>query len=66
MAIADPAYQIALWRTAVKENYSVRKLEELARKAASEQAPSKKKSGRPMKATEPDETIEGVQPMENE
>lgn len=65
MAIADPTYQIALWRTAVKENYSVRKLEELARKAASEQGVSRKKSGRPMKSTGPIETVEELQPMEN-
>lgn len=65
MAIVDPTYQIALWRTAVKENYSVRKLEELARKAASEQGVSRKKSGRPMKSTGPIETVEELQPMEN-
>ncbi|HET9136167.1 MAG TPA: ParB/RepB/Spo0J family partition protein, partial [Candidatus Kapabacteria bacterium] len=65
MAIADPTYQIALWRTAVKDNYSVRKLEELARKAATEQGGSRKKSGRPMKASGSNEPIEELQPMEN-
>ena len=54
MAIPDMAHQVAVWRSAVKDSYSVRKLEELARKAATDSAVTngsspRKKSGRPMK-----------------
>ncbi|MBS1904134.1 MAG: ParB/RepB/Spo0J family partition protein [Bacteroidetes bacterium] len=69
LAIADPAYQVALWRTAVTESYSVRRLEELARKAASEQGASgnagRKRVGRPMKEQAADGQNEAVVPMES-
>ncbi len=70
MAIPDVAHQVALWRIAVKENYSVRKLEELARKAASEHQQAggsiRKRSGRPMKEAGGEVfPLEGLTPMEN-
>jgi ParB family chromosome partitioning protein len=71
MAIPDPTYQIAVWRSAVTEGYSVRRLEELARKAATENAVTngismRKKSGRPMKRVETDEEYSPeLRPMEN-
>lgn len=69
LAIADPAYQVALWRTAVTESYSVRRLEELARKAASQQpqldSNSKKRVGRPMKEQGVGATDESLVPMES-
>ncbi|MEI8133536.1 MAG: ParB/RepB/Spo0J family partition protein [bacterium] len=71
MGIPDAAHQIVVWRSAVREGSSVRKLEELARKAASDThvtngtAP-RKKSGRPMKpVTEADEVNEELIPLEN-
>jgi ParB family chromosome partitioning protein len=71
MAIPDAAYQVAVWRSAVSEGSSVRKLEELARKVATEShvtngdAP-RKKSGRPMKLTPAaDEQSPELVPMEN-
>ncbi len=67
MAIPDTAHQVALWRTAVKDSYSVRRLEELARKAATEHnqtaGVTKKRSGRPMKETEHSQ-LEELLPME--
>lgn len=71
MAIPDIAHQVAVWRSAVKDSYSVRKLEELARKAAAEGAvtngkASRKKSGRPMKPVESgDEQVTELIPLEN-
>ncbi|HYM20118.1 MAG TPA: ParB/RepB/Spo0J family partition protein [Candidatus Kapabacteria bacterium] len=67
MAIPDTTYQVALWKTAVKESYSVRRLEELARKAATEHSRSngsRKRSGRPMKESL-GESAEHLAPMEN-
>lgn len=69
LAIADPTYQVALWRTAVNDSYSVRRLEELARKAASEQNSAdgngRKRVGRPMKEREGGEKDESLVPMES-
>jgi ParB family chromosome partitioning protein len=55
MVVPEPEQQIDLWRAAVKDNYSVRRLEELARRAATEIAvttgvPARKKTGRPLKS----------------
>jgi ParB family chromosome partitioning protein len=71
MAIPDTTYQVALWRSAVNDGYSVRKLEELARKAATAQpvtngSDGRKKSGRPMKpAQSEDEQNAELEPLEN-
>lgn len=71
MAIPDMAHQVAVWRSAVKDNYSVRKLEELARKAAADSAVTngstpRKKSGRPMKTVESGEDqVAELIPLEN-
>jgi ParB family chromosome partitioning protein len=71
MAIPDSAHQVAVWRSAITEGSSVRKLEELARKAATENAvtngnTARKKSGRPMKLIESaDEQIPELIPIEN-
>ncbi len=71
MAIPDMAHQVVVWRSAITEGYSVRKLEELARKAATESGvtnsgTARKKSGRPMKAANPgeDQIVEMI-PLEN-
>jgi ParB family chromosome partitioning protein len=71
MAIPDSVHQVAVWRSAIKEGSSVRKLEELARKAATENPVTngngaRKKSGRPMKqaASSEGQAPEFV-PMEN-
>ena len=72
MSIPDTTYQVALWRNAVGEGYSVRKLENIARKAASA-APvtnpdsGRKKSGRPMKLVQQftEDQIAELIPMEN-
>lgn len=65
MVVSDPARQIALWNEAAKENYSVRKLEEIARRAATDIAvttgtPLRKKTGRPMKGVGEFESSSGV------
>ena len=71
MAIPDMAHQVVVWRAAVKDSYSVRKLEELARKAASASAVTngtlpRKKSGRPMKpAQNGEEQVAELIPLEN-
>ena len=71
MAIPDMAHQVAIWRSAIKEGYSVRRLEELARKAASDSAVTngaapRKKSGRPMKpAHQAEESLTDLIPLEN-
>jgi ParB family chromosome partitioning protein len=57
MAIPDMGMQITLWNAAVKEHYSVRKLEELARRTASNLnatngAAERKRPGRPMRSVE--------------
>ncbi len=72
MAIPDAAHQVVVWRSAVQEGSSVRKLEELARKAATESpvtngSPARKKSGRPMKqAASDEEQSEELVPLEND
>jgi ParB family chromosome partitioning protein len=58
MVVPEPEHQIDLWRAAVKDNYSVRRLEELARRAATDIAvtrgvPARKKTGRPLKTSVP-------------
>ncbi|MDP4219616.1 MAG: ParB/RepB/Spo0J family partition protein [Bacteroidota bacterium] len=71
MAIPDSVHQIAVWRSAIADGSSVRKLEELARKAVSESRVTngdspRKKSGRPMKHLEQgDEQIAEMIPLEN-
>lgn len=57
MVIPDAAHQLALWRQAVQDSYSVRKLEELARRTALDMAAtngeaSRKRTGRPLKASD--------------
>ncbi|MEP7234207.1 MAG: ParB/RepB/Spo0J family partition protein [Ignavibacteriota bacterium] len=72
MAIPDPTHQVVVWRAAVQDSYSVRKLEEIARKAASESlvtngSVARKKSGRPMKAlSNGEERNPELIPMEND
>ena len=71
MAIPDMAHQVVVWRSAINEGYSVRKLEELARKAATEKGVTngsalRKKSGRPMKPVHSGEDqISEMIPLEN-
>jgi ParB family chromosome partitioning protein len=71
MAIPDAMHQVAVWRSAINEGSSVRKLEELARKAANQSAvtngnPLRKKSGRPMKQlVSGGEQIPELVPLEN-
>ena len=65
MVVLDPARQLTLWRAAVAENYSVRKLEEFARRAATDIAvttgtPLRKKTGRPMKNASETEASSGA------
>lgn len=70
MVISDAAHQITLWRQAVNENYSVRKLEELARRVALDDAATngetaRKRAGRPLKSN--GDASNGVYtPIENE
>lgn len=57
MSIPDMGLQITLWRAAVKEHYSVRKLEELARRTATNLhatngSQDRKRPGRPMRTPE--------------
>ena len=69
MAIPDLTYQVALWKTAVKDSYSVRRLEELARKAATEhqqKSGARKRSGRPLKESSGGETAAHLAPMESD
>jgi ParB family chromosome partitioning protein len=71
MAIPDTIHQVAVWRSAIQEGSSVRKLEEIARKAATESAVTngnthRKKSGRPMKhVAVSDEQVAELLPLEN-
>ncbi len=71
MAIPDMAHQVVVWRSAIADGYSVRKLEELARKVATDSSvtngsTSRKKSGRPMKAANSGEDqITEMIPLEN-
>ena len=71
LGIPDNTYQVMVWRSAIQEGYSVRKLEELARKAATENGvtngnATRKKSGRPMKpAQSGEEQISEMIPLEN-
>ena len=71
MGIPDTAHQVVVWRSAITEGYSVRKLEELARKAATENgvtngSTSRKKSGRPMKpANSGEDQVPEMIPLEN-
>jgi ParB family transcriptional regulator, chromosome partitioning protein len=70
MVIADTAHQITLWRQAVNENYSVRKLEELARRVALDLTATngetaRKRAGRPLKSS--GDSSNGIYiPIENE
>lgn len=55
MAIPDPVHQLSLWHQAVQESYSVRKLEEHARRMALDLSATngervRKRAGRPMKS----------------
>lgn len=70
MVISDAAHQITLWRQAVNENYSVRKLEELARRVALDHAATngetaRKRAGRPLKSNS-DASSGAYTPIENE
>lgn len=65
MAIPDMGMQITLWNAAVKEHYSVRKLEELARRTASNLhatngAAERKRPGRPMRSIEDNGSYESL------
>ena len=74
MAIPDAAHQVVVWRSAVAEGSSVRKLEELARKVVTDTPVTndnhaRKKSGRPMKqvaSEEDEEQSQELVPLENQ
>jgi ParB family chromosome partitioning protein len=52
MGVADPARQIALWDEAVRNKYSVRKLEELVRASETPRTPRPKKEAEPAVSSE--------------
>jgi ParB family transcriptional regulator, chromosome partitioning protein len=65
MSIPDMGMQITLWQVAVKEHYSVRKLEELARRTATNLhatngVADRKRPGRPMRSVEDNGSYETI------